>query len=110
MIVMICFAVSAAVTYFLALRIAAVRDEMRTLRSAFERDPSPAQINEGRRMWPQVAQTAEKFQVGEMKKLALVDEGKLSQRFEVGKAAARSQVILSVVCAAVYLFGTFYKP
>lgn len=110
MILMIIMIVAAAVMYFIALRIAATRDSYRVLRTALERDPSPAQINEARRNWPQVAQISEKLQVGEMKRLALQDEGKLSQKFEVGKATCRTFVILAVVCAAIFAFGTFYHP
>lgn len=102
--------VGGALTYWIALRIGASRDELRKLRSALERDPSPMQLNDARKRWPQVAQIAEKLQTSEMRRLASADEMMLSQSFERGKAMSRVLIGFGVFCLVIYVVATFYRP
>lgn len=110
MVLMIVMAVAAAVTYVLALKIGAMRDKIRTLRSALERDPTPVQLNEARRMWPAAMQITEKLQQGELQRMAHADENKMSAKFEVGKATCRFFIIVAVVCGAIMIASAIFNP
>jgi hypothetical protein len=102
--------IGAALIYLVATRVAASRDELRKLRTALERDPSPAQHAQARGMWPIVSQTAEKLQQSEFVRHAHHDEAKLSARFEQMKGLSRVCIGFGVVFFGIYLLGTFWKP
>ena len=102
--------VGAAMIYLIATRIAASRDSLRTLRSALERDPSPSQLAEARRMYPSVSQTAEKLQQSEFARQTHIDEAKLSARFEQSKGLSRMCIGAGVFFFVIFLVGTFWKP
>lgn len=102
--------VGAAVAYWIASRMGANRETLRKLRGSLERDPSPGQLAEARRMWPIVNDSPPKLQLGEMIRHAHSDEAKISQRFEAGKALSRVCIGFGVVFGIIYLVGTFWKP
>lgn len=101
--------IAGALAFWIATRVGATRDELRKLRSALERDPSPMQLSEARRRWPQTSQIAEKLQTSEMRRLASADEMALSQSFERGKALSRVLIGFGFFFGVVFLVTTFYR-
>jgi hypothetical protein len=102
--------VGAIITYILARQISGSREELRVLRIALERDPSPVQVGQALRLWPDVAQLPKNIQPGEMVKRAHVDEGKRAERAEATLGICRTFIAIAVVGIAIVLMGRFWHP
>lgn len=101
--------IAAAITYWFARGLSASREAMRKLRTALERDPTPAQLAESLRTWPSAGSLPGQHQVNEFKRLAGIEENKRATRFEASKSLCRFFVILAFV-GVVLQIAAMYWP
>jgi hypothetical protein len=103
--------VAGAVTAFvLARQLSASREDIRKLRVALERDPSPNQLGEALTMWPEVKQYPQTHQLAEMVNRAHKEEGKRAERYQVTMGISRFFVALAVLGAGIWIAGRFWDP
>lgn len=102
--------IAAAITYWFSMGLSSAREAMRTLRTALERDPSPAQLAESLRNWPSAANLPGQHQVNEFKRLAGIEEGKRAARFEQSKSLCRFFVILAFLGVVAWFAAKYIGP
>lgn len=102
--------VGAAVSYWLALQVSQGREQVRQLKTAFERDPTPGDYAKALRLWPSAATLPQKLQRDEIKRLASNDELKRAQRFESGKALSRFFLIITFFALVIYIVSRVWHP
>ena len=99
-----------AAAYVVSRQLNQNREELRTLRMSLERTPSPAQIGEGMRMWPDVAQFPENLRITEMIKLAAKEEGRRAERVEVVMGYFRLIGFFAFIGVALVVAGMAWRP
>ena len=98
------------VAYFISRQLANDREQLRTLRVGLERNPSPAQMGEGIKLWPEIANYPANLQVQEMVKRANLDENRRAERVEVTMGIVRFIGFLAFIGVALVVAGMFYRP
>ena len=105
--------VAAIIMWVIGKRISDNRELLRSLRVALDRDPSPAQISEAIRMWPEATQYPGHHQVDELRRIARDDETKRAKNFEMAKKGSRVFATIAFLAVAIYigcLIYLKYKP
>lgn len=83
------------------------REQLRELRHALEKDPSPAQLNEARRLWPDASKLPGKYEVDDLKRRALEAEMKRANSFELSKGTLRVFLFVMGLGIALHLVGRY---
>src|SRR5688572_30665689 len=91
-------------------QLSASREELRLLRVALERDPSPGQLGQALQMFPQAAQYPQTHRVGEMVKQAHVEETRRADKVERMMGITRSFFSLAALGGAIFVASLFLKP
>ncbi len=105
LIVAIATGVTAVVCHFLAAQLNASREEMRALRVALEKDPSPAQVGQALRHWPEATKFGESMQLVELRKGAHGEELKRAERTEKLKGLVRVLFFFTAIGMALFITG-----
>jgi hypothetical protein len=100
-------AIAAVFCHIFAIQLSASREELRKLRVALERDPSPGQLGEALKMWPDAGKYAQGQKVQELVKQAHIEEGKRAHRNESVKGAVRVLFFLSAMGFALFIASIF---
>ncbi|MEQ1821128.1 MAG: hypothetical protein ABL949_01325 [Fimbriimonadaceae bacterium] len=103
----VAMAVGAVLCHIFAIQLSASREELRKLRVALERDPSPGQLGEALKMWPEAAKYAQGQKVQELVKQAHIEEGKRAHRNESVKGAVRVLFFISAMGFALFIASIF---
>ena len=99
--------VGAIICHIVAIQLSASREELRKLRVALERDPSPGQLGEALKMWPDAAKYSQGQKVQELVKQAHLEEGKRASKNETVKGGVRVLFFISVMGIAIFVAGIF---
>jgi hypothetical protein len=99
--------VAGAIIYLLSTQVAQNRETLRKLRVALERDPTPSQLGEAMKIWPESAKFTAALQKTEMVRLAHNDETKLAQKNEMMKGMSRSVFFLAAFAGAIFVASIF---
>lgn len=110
LIVGIASVIGAAVVYWFGLQISTGREQVRKLKVAMERDPSPGDIAAALRLFPAIGSTPPKFQQDELKRVLKEEEMKRGKSFENFKALSRFFVIIAFIAVVLFLVSTYWKP
>jgi hypothetical protein len=103
-------AVAAIVNIVVARVVASSREELRQLRVALEQKPTPAQLGQAMRLWPDIAQVPEALRLGEMVKRGAREEAKKVERIATWYGFARLFATIVFLAAVVIVAGMFWKP
>lgn len=103
-------AVVAVICHIIAYQSNQSREEMRVLRVALERDPSPAQLAQAIRMWPEAGKFSPNLQKTELVRRAHEEEGKRAAKTEMIKGLVRTIFFISAFAAALYVASLFLRP
>ena len=98
------------IVYYISHELKKNREELRALRVSLERNPSPAQIGAGMRMFPDAVKFPENLRIQEMVKRAAQDESKRAERIEVIMSYVRFIGILTFIGVGLIVAGFFYHP
>ena len=101
---------SMGVAYFISRQLHNDREQLRQLRVSLEKGPSPAQMGEGLRMWPEIGKFPQNLQIQEMVKRASIDENRRAERVEVVMGIVRFIGFLAFIGIALIVAGMFYRP
>lgn len=107
LIVAIASLVAGIIIYVLSMQVGANRETLRALRVALERDPTPSQLGEAIKLWPEAGKFSQNQQKNEMVRRAHEDETKLAQKTEMMKGMSRSVFFLSAFTGALFIASIF---
>lgn len=107
LIVGIATAMGAIICHIIAIQLSASREELRKLRVALERDPSPGQLGEALKMWPDAAKYSQGQKIQELVKQAHIEEGKRASKNESVKGGVRVLFFISVMGIAIFIASIF---
>lgn len=107
LIVGIATAIGAVFCHIIAIQLSASREELRKLRVALERDPSPGQLGEALKMWPDAGKYSQGQKVQELVKQAHIEEGKRASKNESVKGAVRVLFFVAVMGVALFIASIF---
>ena len=107
MIAAIGTALGAVLCHLIAIQLSKSREELRRLRVALERDPSPGQLGEAMMMWPETAKYSQSQKLVELVKQAHLEEGRRAEKTETVKGAVRVLFFISTVGIAIYIASIF---
>ncbi len=105
LIVAIATGVAAVVCHFLAIQLNTSREEMRALRVALEKEPSPAQLGEALRLWPEATKYNGGMQLAELRKGAHGQELIRAERTEKLKGLVRVLFFIAVIGIVLFIAG-----
>ena len=95
--------VLAGIVYLFAKQMGEKREVVRVLKSALDRDPSPAQIGQALNTWPEAKSMPPKHQLDEVRRLAREYEAKQAHSFEVAKGLSRFFLALMVLGIVLFI-------
>lgn len=98
------------IVYYIAYQLGKDREELRTLRVSLEKNPTPAQIGQGIRMWPEVSQFPSGLQIQEMIKRANTEENRRAERVQVVLGYFRLIGFIAFIGVALIVAGFFFRP
>lgn len=107
LIAAIAAAVTAVICHIVAMQLSQQREELRVLRVALERDPSPGQLAQAVRMWPEVGKYSPNMQKAELVKKAHEEEIKRAQKTESIKGLVRTMFFVAAFALALYVASIF---
>lgn len=97
----ICAVVAAVVAFVMAKQLQGRREALRKLRIAIESDPTPVQLGEAQKLWPEVLQYPQSQQRSQMIQLANKTEAKRADSAEGAMTFSRLLSALAVLCFAL---------
>lgn len=103
-------AVVAVICHIIAYQSNQGREEMRVLRVGLERDPTPAQLAQAIRMWPEAGKFSPNLQKTELVRRAHEEEGKRAAKTEMIKGLVRTIFFISAFAGALYVASLFLRP
>lgn len=80
------------------------------LRVGLERDPTPAQLAQAIRLWPEAGKFSPNLQKTELVRRAHEEEGKRAAKTEMIKGLVRTIFFISAFAAALYVASLFLRP
>lgn len=109
---LVCLAmvVAAVGGHLYARGAASEREVVRSLRVALERDPSPTQLSQAMRRWPEAGRYPEAHQRQELIKQSQLEEGRRANNTELIKGVVRVCIGIAVLGAAIFLAAQIFKP
>ena len=110
LIASIAMAVAAVICHIIGIQLTQQREEIRVLRVALERDPSPGQLAQAIRIWPEVGKYSANMQKVELVKKAHEEENKRAQKAEMIKGLVRTIFFVSAFAMALYIASIFLRP
>jgi len=99
--------VAGAIIYIISTQLATSREEMRKLRVALERDPTPAQLGEAIKLWPEAGKYSPNQQKPELIRRAHEEETKRAQKNEMMKGLSRTMFFVGAFAGALYVASIF---
>lgn len=103
----ICCVVAAIIIYVISNQLSTSREEMRKLRVALERDPTPGQLGEALKMWPEAGKYSGNQQKPELVRRAHEEETKRAQKCEMMKGLTRTMFFVGAFAGALYVASIF---
>jgi urea transporter len=103
LIVAIATALGAVFAHLFAIQLHNSREEMRRLRVGLEKDPSPAQMGEALRMWPEATKFTGAMQMGELRKNAHAAEMSRASKAENIKGMVRVFFFISAIGIVLFI-------
>lgn len=100
-------AIGGIVCFILSIQLMNRREELRKLRVALEKDPTPGQLAQAAQTWPETGPYTGNMLKAEYVRRAHEEESKRANTAEVVKGWVRSLFFVSVVGLAVFL-GCYY--
>lgn len=101
--------VGGIIGFIVSLQMMKDREIFRELRVALERDPTPGQLAEARRRWPDTGQFSGNMLKGEYVKRAHQEEMRKADRAEKIKGWVRSLFFVAVIGVALFFVGNYVK-
>lgn len=86
------------------------RETVRKLRVGLEHDPSPGQLGQALRLWPEAAKYPGNNQRIELVKQAQLDEARRANQFEFVKGLVRMCLGVVFIGVVLYILSMIFKP
>ncbi|MBX7133314.1 MAG: hypothetical protein K1X67_11620 [Fimbriimonadaceae bacterium] len=86
------------------------RETVRKLRVGLEHDPSPGQLGQALRLWPEAAKYPGNNQRIELVKQANLDEARRANQFEFVKGVVRMCIGIAFLGVVLYILSMIFKP
>ena len=107
LIAAIALLVAGIIIFIISMQLASSREELRALRVALERDPTPAQLGEAIKMWPEAGKYSQNQQKSELIRKAHDEETKRAQKNEDLKGLSRTIFFVAAFSGALYVASIF---